>query len=302
MGRTTSVPKAHTNQASQPTAGNLAITYGANDMVASLQQTAVDPDSGAAQVRKQTFTLDGSDRISITKGYTDNVQLTETLDHYDSDEDSPAWTQTNSLRGRSCRANSFDDDTPVLMADGITKPIDGVELGDQVWASDPQTGEAGPRTVTDLIRHSGPHAMIRITLTDGSSIDATTGHPFWAIGWDGQGGWTDAGKLRDGDTLLDANGNFVGVTSVLLTSRNLTAYNLSVAGFHTYYVGDGSILVHNCVKGPRKNKKKSYSDKGKDHTSGQRKSTKETHEKGKSRKTRDQGGEKGDKRRPYRRK
>lgn len=122
MGRTTSVPKAHTNQASQPTAGNLAITYGANDMVASLQQTAVDPDSGAAQVRKQTFTLDGSDRISITKGYTDNVQLTETLDHYDSDEDSPAWTQTaNSLRGRSCRANSFDDDTPVLMADGITK-------------------------------------------------------------------------------------------------------------------------------------------------------------------------------------
>lgn len=93
MGRTTSVPKAHTNQASQPTAGNLAITYGANDMVASLQQTAVDPDSGAAQVRKQTFTLDGSDRISITKGYTDNVQLTETLDHYDSDEDSPAWTQ-----------------------------------------------------------------------------------------------------------------------------------------------------------------------------------------------------------------
>ncbi|MFT3969001.1 MAG: hypothetical protein QM695_01665 [Micropruina sp.] len=94
MGRTTTVPKAHTSQAGLSAAGNLAVTYAANDMVASLQQTSVEPWSSTAEVRKQTFTLDGSDRISTTTGYTDNVQLTETLDHYDSDEDSPAWTQT----------------------------------------------------------------------------------------------------------------------------------------------------------------------------------------------------------------
>lgn len=94
MGRTTTVPKAHTNQAGLSAAGNLAVTYAANDMVASLQQTSVEPWSNTTQVRKQTFTLDGSDRISTTKGYTDNVQLTETLDHYDNDQDSPAWTQT----------------------------------------------------------------------------------------------------------------------------------------------------------------------------------------------------------------
>lgn len=96
MGRTTTVPKAHTNQAGLSAAGNLAVTYAANDMVASLEQTIVEPDSGQTQARKQTFSLDGSDRISTIKDYTDNIQLSETLNHYDSDQDSPAWTQTKS--------------------------------------------------------------------------------------------------------------------------------------------------------------------------------------------------------------
>ena len=94
LGRTTTVPKAHTNNATDGLAGDLAVTYAANDMVASLQQTVANPDTGVAQVRKQTFSLDGSDRVSTIKGYTDAVQLTETLNHYDSDGDSPAWTQT----------------------------------------------------------------------------------------------------------------------------------------------------------------------------------------------------------------
>ncbi len=94
LGRATTVPKGHTDQADDPIATDLAVTYAANDMVASLQQTAREPASGAGQVRKQTFTLDGSDRISTTKDYTDTVQLTETLNHYDSDSDNPAWTQT----------------------------------------------------------------------------------------------------------------------------------------------------------------------------------------------------------------
>ncbi len=93
MGRTTTVPKAHTDQAASGVAGNLAVTYAANDMVASLQQTVPNGEAGTL-VRKQTFGLDGSDRISTINSFTDNVQLVETLNHYDSDADSPAWTQT----------------------------------------------------------------------------------------------------------------------------------------------------------------------------------------------------------------
>jgi|GEM_PF-774730 len=49
-----------------------------------------------------------------------------------------------------CRVNSFDEDTPVLMADGTLKPIVDVDYGDLVWAADPETGEAGPREVLDV--------------------------------------------------------------------------------------------------------------------------------------------------------
>jgi RHS repeat-associated protein len=93
MGRTPTVPKTHTNQADSSVASDLTVTYAANDMVASLQQTVPNGEAGT-RVRKQTFALDGSDRISTTKDYTDTVQLSETLNHYDSDTDNPAWTQT----------------------------------------------------------------------------------------------------------------------------------------------------------------------------------------------------------------
>ena len=94
MGRSTSVPKVHTSNAGDGSASDLSVTYAANDMVASLQQAVTDPASGVAQVRKQTFSLDGSDRVSTTKGFTDGVQLSEKLDHYDGESDSPAWTST----------------------------------------------------------------------------------------------------------------------------------------------------------------------------------------------------------------
>ena len=94
MGRTTTVPKVHTSNAGDALASELAVTYAANDMVASLQQTVTGPANGVAQVRKQTFSLDGSDRVSTTKGLTDGVELSESLNHYDGDSDSPAWTST----------------------------------------------------------------------------------------------------------------------------------------------------------------------------------------------------------------
>jgi RHS repeat-associated protein len=93
MGRTTTVPKVDTDQAGLARAGDLDVTYAAHDMVASLEQTLPSGDTGTV-VRKQTFALDGSDRVSTIKGYTDTVELSETLNHYDGDGDSPAWTQT----------------------------------------------------------------------------------------------------------------------------------------------------------------------------------------------------------------
>ncbi|WP_007026266.1 hypothetical protein [Saccharomonospora iraqiensis] len=57
--------------------------------------------------------------------------------------------------GSGVTCNSFVPGTRVLMADGSTKPIADVEVGEKVWATDPETGEEGPRTVTATLTGSG---------------------------------------------------------------------------------------------------------------------------------------------------
>ena len=64
---------------------------------------------------------------------------------------------------------------------------------------------------------------------------------FWVVGK----GWTEAGKLCQGDNLLTSEGRKVEIGSVSLSKKKVTVYNLTVNGFHTYFVGDLGIWVHN---------------------------------------------------------
>lgn len=129
------------------------------------------------------------------------------------------------------------------MADGSTKAIKDVKLGDWVLAKDPITGETEAKQVADLIRHSGLHTMVAVRLADGSTIDATDHHPFWVAS---RCEWVDAIDLAQGDVVITADGRELSIAGVGISSVDLTAYNLTVAGFHTYFVGDDQVLVHNC--------------------------------------------------------
>ncbi|WP_147135857.1 RHS repeat-associated core domain-containing protein [Stackebrandtia albiflava] len=153
-------------------------------------------------------------------------------------------------RGNSCLSNSFTPDTPVLMADGTHKPIEDVELGDEVVATDPETGETGAREVTGLIEGTGEKNLVDVTVdtdddgTGDASITATDGHPFW-VADDGQ--WRDAEDLTPGDMLRTAAGTWVQVTAVDHRTHTTRVHNLTVDDLHTYHVaaGDTDILVHN---------------------------------------------------------
>lgn len=109
-------------------------------------------------------------------------------------------------------------------------------------ATDPVTGETGPREVVDLIRHSGWHTMVAVGLADGTTIDATDLHPFWV---DSRAEWVDAIDLNPEDVLFGANGDRLTVTSVGISVQDLTAYNLTITGLHTYYAGNEPVLVYN---------------------------------------------------------
>jgi RHS repeat-associated protein len=151
----------------------------------------------------------------------------------------------------SCR-NSFEAGTTVAMADGTEVPIEGVEIGDKVLATDPATGETSAEQVVDTITGAGEKTLVEITLesddTDGSTeVTATEDHPIWVANRGDHGEWVDAGDLRPGDQLLTQRDTTTTVESIRTYRRTATVHNLSVTEVHTFYVTVGGIgiLTHN---------------------------------------------------------
>ena len=157
------------------------------------------------------------------------------------------------------------------MADGTYKPIEEIQIGDRVWASDPETGEEGARTVLATILGEGVKTLVEITVDTTTQIDADTldegdlpegpsrpgptvlgdaiiatdGHPFWVPLL---GEWVDAIDLVPGMWFLSSEGTLVQITGTRTWTEPERVYNLTVQDLHTYYVLAGAtpVLSHNC--------------------------------------------------------
>jgi hypothetical protein len=160
------------------------------------------------------------------------------------------------LRNLGCMVNSFAPDTPVLMADGTTKPIKDIRPGDDVLATDPETGKSTSEPVVATIFGTGDKNLVRLTVdTDGvrgdatGTVVATARHPFWRPD---VGRWVDAAEIAAGQVLRVPGGTTVQVISTEAWTTATSAANLTVADIHTYYVmaGNTPVLTHNCPAGP----------------------------------------------------
>jgi len=124
--------------------------------------------------------------------------------------------------------------------------IEEIKAGDWVYAENPETGEKGlKRVVRTFVNEASELVHIK---AGGQKITTTPEHPFWVP----QKGWTDAVELRAGDMLLLLNGELVVVEQVQheILESPVTVYNFEVEDFHTYYVSEISVLVHNtCAHG-----------------------------------------------------
>ncbi|MEI7032557.1 polymorphic toxin-type HINT domain-containing protein [Streptomyces pratensis] len=143
--------------------------------------------------------------------------------------------------------------TDVLVSDGATKDIEDIELGDKVLATDPETGEQGPREVTRLIRTEEDKNFNKLFIATESGIEqltATHEHPFWSPS---EKRWVPARELTKGMTLRTDDGDTVIVTGNKPFSKHARTYNLTVDDLHTYYVlaGQTPVLVHNSNCDPR---------------------------------------------------
>ena len=138
--------------------------------------------------------------------------------------------------GSSC----FTGETLVAAENGL-KRIDEIKVGDKVWAYNVETGETELKTVTKVYVHAVDE-ILHLSTTEGN-IDTTTNHPFYVLGK----GWVAAGDLVSGDEVY----NLDGTTAVVIGSwiekldTPILVYNLEVEDYHSYFVGDASVLVHN---------------------------------------------------------
>ena len=134
------------------------------------------------------------------------------------------------------------------------RPIEDIKVGERVWAWDEETGVTALKTVTHTVPY---HERIIWNVTfqdlDGGTvtIETTDEHPWWIIGQ----GWIETKDLQANTIAKTRDNRGLKIISVINTGRTEGTYNISVADYETYFVGENKILVHNCggeVQGPPK--------------------------------------------------
>ena len=123
-------------------------------------------------------------------------------------------------------------------------PIETISVGDHVWATDPETGKTELKRVVNTFVNETT-CVTHITVK-GETITSTQTHPYYVANQ----GWVLAKDLRAGDILVILNGEQVVLELVQheILESPVATYNFEVEDFHTYYVGEANVLVHNKCK------------------------------------------------------
>jgi hypothetical protein len=141
--------------------------------------------------------------------------------------------------------------TLVMTASGAL-PIERIEPGIEVWARHEITMEEGWRPVLQTFT-THPEELFTLgidTDDDGAADEEITGtgeHPFWVEQF---AKFLPMRDLRPGMRLSLAEGRGTAIVTGNVSKRGppgerFTTYNFEVADFHTYFVGNSRVLVHN---------------------------------------------------------
>ncbi|WP_457459620.1 LamG-like jellyroll fold domain-containing protein [Streptomyces sp. TE5632] len=148
---------------------------------------------------------------------------------------------------KGCTPHSFTGSTGVLMANALTKPISQVKAGDYVLTAEPGKKKKEKHRVKAVIVTTTDRNYVDVvvdTKAGPKTIQTTKHHQFYEAGRDT---WTQAGDLKAGHTLQNADGAPTTIVKVKAYTATRVTYDLSIDGLHTYHVlaGDTPVLVHN---------------------------------------------------------
>jgi hypothetical protein len=157
----------------------------------------------------------------------------------------------------------FDAGTQVLMADGTSKNIEEIQVGDLIWSYNTSTKQSEVSEVLSLHVSNSYKQLVHLTFEDGTVLDTTMTHPFYTTS-----GWVSLDPSYDynfhedisdayfemmavGQTFYKANYNTNQVDFVKLSriqyrhgvSKDHLVYNLNVSNNNTFFAN--GILGHN---------------------------------------------------------
>lgn len=152
-------------------------------------------------------------------------------------------------RGTCC----FDAGSQVLMADGTTKNIEDVVVGDIVMSLNEDTGEFIPQTVKKTIIKHNSDDLVYVNLSNGTQIGMRAYHPLLTTeGWKSLRPKLAETQIEAGNVAMLEVGDVLvcyveNATIVSIEARpeikNYDTYNLSIDGYHNYIVN--GVVVHN---------------------------------------------------------
>jgi hypothetical protein len=130
--------------------------------------------------------------------------------------------------------------TMILTAKGLVA-IERIKAGDRIISTNVETMESGEKAVLQTFINESKE-LTHVFVND-EEITATPNHLFYVA----DKGWIPAAKLSNGNVLMLSNANQVEIERVTLErlEEPVKVYNFEVEDWHTYHVGNISILVHN---------------------------------------------------------
>jgi type II secretory pathway pseudopilin PulG len=122
--------------------------------------------------------------------------------------------------------------TAISMADGSTKMIEDIKIGDVVLAFDRETGKLMPDAVKEVEVHRTDKYLII-----NRHLKVTPNHPFYV-----NGKTIPIGEMKIGDVLLAKNGKIEKISSIQEINKETTVYNIIVNPYHTF-IADGYVAT-----------------------------------------------------------
>ena len=147
---------------------------------------------------------------------------------------------TTAKKKKTATGKCFVAGTKISTEKGFT-PIEQIKPGDYVWSEDPATNEKALKKVKKIFVRE-KDSIIRLSI-NGEVIETTREHPFYVEGV----GFIAAGELKASDEvrLQSDEAGVVDYIEEVSLDEPIKVYNFEVEDFHTYYVSEQKVLVHN---------------------------------------------------------